>query len=778
MWRLGSVTLLFVSFVFGQMNEGDLASLKALFAATGGSNWKNKANWDSATDPCGQNKWFGVGCIYESNEYHVQELNLAENNLVGTLTDACLVFPKLRFIYLQGNQLAGPIPDQLWKNRNLFNINIGKNRLSGGISPLVGQTGLLRVLDLSLNILSGPIPAEIWTLVNLEQLLLQLNNNDLKSPGQWEGGLTGSIPPDISNLSELFNLHLDFNKLTGPIPKELWSLNKLQNLYLGNNKLTGSISGEIKALNKLKQLSISATDLTGTIPEEVFSLSSLEVLNLGMNKLTGGVSPQLASLVNLTNLNLNNKPREISKERFSGAFPEGLWGLPKLEFVFMQNNDFEGAILGVSASLKMLDLTDCKFAGKFPAVPPSSSLQQLTLDGNSFTGALDSVLGNAVFSQLTKLSLKNNRFYGFLPAGLGAVAIPGANLGGNALFCPLQPFATEKYSIKRCLPRSVSGANVSSIYAELGSATTHAVRLQGSFGVADMENIFCSVALFNAVSPLIPAVVSSTSSADCVLPPLPPNYNLIPSTRKVSVQLLYKPPIGPSSNQSAFSGSAAVMYYRSPSVETVTPTSVRVQGGSLTVTGSQFIDGLTVVKIDDKEVKCTINSSEASMVCQAPAWVQLAPSVRNIKVANPQGQAAVGSFTYTPDCDVPTCSDNGVCNRSVSPAFCNCGGGYTGSACSACKKGYYGSFCNLCQSCLNGGECKDGISSDGSCDCASGYSGDKCETDWGSPVLGVTLTGLGVGLLAGGWCFVKKRTGLELDCWNHCKNRGFFKGIN
>ena len=65
------------------------------------------------------------------------------------------------------------------------------------------------------NSLTGAIPRELGDLSNLEELDLSGNS------------LTGDIPPELGDLSNLAQLFLDSNSLTGKIPidfLELWSL--------------------------------------------------------------------------------------------------------------------------------------------------------------------------------------------------------------------------------------------------------------------------------------------------------------------------------------------------------------------------------------------------------------------------------------------------------------------------------------------------------------------------------------------------------------------------
>ena len=64
-------------------------------------------------------------------------------------------------------------------------------------------------LDLSSNQLTGEIPSEIGNLTNLDRLRLQFNQ------------LTGEIPSEIGNLTNLTDLTLSDNQFTGVIPEEI-----------------------------------------------------------------------------------------------------------------------------------------------------------------------------------------------------------------------------------------------------------------------------------------------------------------------------------------------------------------------------------------------------------------------------------------------------------------------------------------------------------------------------------------------------------------------------
>ena len=113
------------------------------------------------------------------------------------------------------------------------------------------------------------------------------NTTELDLSGR---GLTGSIPPEIGNLTNLTELDLDGNQLTGSIPSEIGNLTNLTELDLEGNQLTGSIPSEIGNLTNLESMYLSNNQLTGEIPIEICNLNVelmvlLERFNITINQL-------------------------------------------------------------------------------------------------------------------------------------------------------------------------------------------------------------------------------------------------------------------------------------------------------------------------------------------------------------------------------------------------------------------------------------------------------------------------------------------------------------
>ena len=169
--------------------------------------------------------------------------------------------------------------------------------------------GRITGIVLSNNQLTGGIPTELGNLTNLEYLGLSSNQ------------LTGPMPPELGDLNNLRWLHLSQNQLTGGIPTELGNLSSLEYLFLDVNQLTGGIPTELGNLSNLEYLGLSSNQLTGSIPAALSNLASLEWLDLNRNQLTGSIPAALGNLTNLEDLYL-------SFNQLTGCIPAGLRDVP------------------------------------------------------------------------------------------------------------------------------------------------------------------------------------------------------------------------------------------------------------------------------------------------------------------------------------------------------------------------------------------------------------------------------------------------------------------
>ena len=302
--------------------------------------------------------------------------------------------------------------------------------------------------------MTGPIPAELGNLSNLQLLSL------------WGNQLTGTIPPELARLTNLNQLDLSHNQLTGPVPAWLGGLANLEQLSLAHNQLSGAIPTELGSLAKLKGLRLSENQLTGQIPTELGSLSNLENLVLWGNELTGEIPQTLVGLIMLESFSFYNNLGLCAP--VDDAFQTWLRGIsivygsscapadsPEDRAVLVQvhsatdganwtNNtnwlsdehsirEWYGVTIDANGRVNGLFLGDNQLTGDIPAELGSlTELEWMFLNQNQLTGEIPAELGN--LTNLARLRLDGNRLTGTIPAELGRLTnLTVLYLSGNPL---------------------------------------------------------------------------------------------------------------------------------------------------------------------------------------------------------------------------------------------------------------------------------------------------------------------------------------------------------
>ncbi len=252
-------------------------------------------------------------------------------------------------------------------------LYLNSNQLSGSIPPDLGDLSGLQDLRLGSNQIGGSIPPELENLTSLQNLSLGRNQ------------LTGSIPPDLGNLLNLRYMYLNNNQLTGSIPPELGDLANLIYLLLDSNQLTGGIPPALENLSNLEYLHLNSNPLRGSIPPELGNLSSLLDLRLADAELTGSIPPELGDLASLTSLSL-------SSNNLSGSIPSELGDLANLNSLLLHRNQLSGAIPSELENLSSLQYLHLQLNPLEGSIPPElgnlSSLAYLRLDGTRLSGSI------------------------------------------------------------------------------------------------------------------------------------------------------------------------------------------------------------------------------------------------------------------------------------------------------------------------------------------------------------------------------------------------------
>ncbi|KAI8002821.1 LRR receptor kinase SERK2 [Camellia lanceoleosa] len=122
------------------------------------------------------------------------------------------------------------------------------------------------------------------------------NDNSVIRVELYSNNISGPIPSDLGNLTDLVSLDLYLNGFTGPIPDTLGKLSKLRFLRLNNNSLTGPIPMSLTNISSLQVLDLSNNRLAGTVPDNG-SFSLFTPISFANNlDLCGPVTGHLAGI--------------------------------------------------------------------------------------------------------------------------------------------------------------------------------------------------------------------------------------------------------------------------------------------------------------------------------------------------------------------------------------------------------------------------------------------------------------------------------------------------
>ncbi|MCD7455781.1 hypothetical protein HAX54_029565 [Datura stramonium] len=378
-----------------------------------------------------------------ANLSFLREINLENNLFHGAIPYGLGHLPRLRVIDIQNNQLQGSIPTSLFQHRRVQVISLAFNKLSGEMWKGPWYVPELRVLDLSNNSLTGIIPPSIGNATKLWDFSLsenRINGNIPKEIGNlsqlaklylYDNRLTGSIPVTLFNISSLLVastainrlsgplllgkgnivsnldfLSISYNRISGHIPSNICQLTELKTLVISFNKIIGEIPRNIDCLSKLEEFYIGDNPIKGTIPTSLGNISTLQNLYCGSNLLEGPIPPELGKLSNLRQLSFSQNYNLI------GQIPKAIFNISSLEYIDFSFNNLSGRIPATTGlhlpNLKEVSLGNNQIKGEIPLfITNASELEVLSLEYNSLTGTVPNNLGN--LSKLRGLFLYNNQ---------------------------------------------------------------------------------------------------------------------------------------------------------------------------------------------------------------------------------------------------------------------------------------------------------------------------------------------------------------------------------
>jgi len=451
-------------------------------------------------------------------------LGLGVNKLTGSIPPEISNLTNLTHLYLGSNQLTGEIPegicDLTLNFSDDYDFNLSNNQLCSSYPPCVedyigeqdttncspcdeGYTKIdgdcyyqseLDVLQIFIDNSSETInwdldtdssgviePLELgdqkWVDGRMTEFWCYWNDN-----GWNRCEISGEIPPDIGNLTNLTYLILGYNQLTGSIPPELGNLISLTVLWLDHNQLTGSIPSEIGNLTNLSSLYLSSNQLEGEIPESICELNldwdSSHKLKITNNQLCPSYPSCIEAYVgeqddtncsfcgkgytdidgecyyrsdlDVLKIFIDNSSKTIDwyLDTDSSGVIEPLelgyqrWEEGRLTYLQCEDNDLSDVIppeISNLTNLTFLGLGWNQFTGTIPPeIGYLINLTHLDLLGNELTGTIPPEIGN--LTNLTHLYLWSNRLTGTIPPEIGSLTnLTHLDLLSNQLVGTIHP---------------------------------------------------------------------------------------------------------------------------------------------------------------------------------------------------------------------------------------------------------------------------------------------------------------------------------------------------
>ncbi|GAB4833527.1 hypothetical protein Ancab_039951 [Ancistrocladus abbreviatus] len=356
-----------------------------------------------------------------------QNLELSACNL-NHFPDFLRTQKNLQILYLEENDIQGPIPQWVWNmsRETLLHIDLANNALTSfGKHPNVLPWVNLQFFGLNGNKLQGSFPLPSPFL-----FVYKVDDNEL----------SGQIPPLICNATSLFWPDLSYNNLRGVIPPCLSNLSSsLTFLSLQQNNLEGPIPARFTASCNLKMIDLSSNRLKGGIPRSLENCSSIWSLDLSHNLIEDVFPTWLGALPKLRVLLLGSN-------RLHGVIPvnDG-FGFPKLRIIDLSNNGFVGEL----PNQVFLDwhAMEAKHQGNASYV---EDIIIKTSSGIHWTVPLQYSILLTIKGRETKydrllniflfVDLSNNRFKGQIPESIGSLTgLQALNLSNNNLIGPISP---------------------------------------------------------------------------------------------------------------------------------------------------------------------------------------------------------------------------------------------------------------------------------------------------------------------------------------------------
>uniref|UniRef100_A0A7N0ZWL6 Uncharacterized protein n=1 Tax=Kalanchoe fedtschenkoi TaxID=63787 RepID=A0A7N0ZWL6_KALFE len=216
------------------------------------------------------------------------------------------------------------------------------------------------------------------------------------------------------------------------------NLTSLTFLDLAYNKFNSLIRTWLSNTSSLVDIFITGSGLIGRIPRRAFeNMCNLRTIGLADNLLDGGLAELIDTLADCSNSSIQGL--YLSDNKLRDYLPDSLGRLRNLEFLHLYSNSLFGSVPASidwcpPFNLSVLRILDCQIGDSFPTwIESQTNLYSLTLSKTTISGVVPDWIWK-LSTNLVDLDLSENKLHGNLSEMLMAKGPWGSVDLGNNLF--------------------------------------------------------------------------------------------------------------------------------------------------------------------------------------------------------------------------------------------------------------------------------------------------------------------------------------------------------